>query len=99
MRPVPDDIKILISEYSTMNIEELNAYIKHWKEKSDYSYQLQILKIAEKELKLKYKERQEQINILTQSLTSSSRIERWISSIKGLFKQFLYFRIRNHRND
>ena len=89
MRPVPDDIKMMITKSNTMNIEELKAYIKYWEEKNDCSHQPQILDVAKKELNLKYQERQEQIELLTQSLTSSSRIGRWISSIKAVLKQFV----------
>ncbi len=99
MRPVPDDIKMLINKCSNMNIEELKAHIKHWKKKNDCHHQLQILNIAKKELDLKYKERQEQIELLTQSLTSSSRIGRWISGIKAILKQFVFFKIRSHRSE
>ena len=99
MRSVPDDVKMLISKYSSMNIEELNTYIKNWEVRSDCANQLKILEVAKNELDLKYKEREEQIQLLTQSLTSSSRIGRWISSIKVILKQFLYFRIRSHRSD
>ena len=45
--------------------------------------------LQKKELELKYKERQEQIELLTKSLTSSSRIGRWISSAKAFIKQLL----------
>ena len=99
MRSVPDDVKMLISKYSSMNIEELNTYIKNWEVRSDCATQLKILEVAKNELDLKYKEREEQIQLLTKSLTSSSRIKRWISSIKVILKQFLYFRIRSHRSD
>jgi len=40
-------------------------------------------------LELKYKERQKQIDLLTKSLTSSSRIGRWISSLKAVIRQFV----------
>ena len=100
MQSLPDNIKVLISKYnSTINIEELNTYIKNRKVKSDCANQLKSDEITKNELDLKYKEREEQIQLLTQSLTSSSRIGRWISSIKVILKQFLYFRIRSHRSD
>ena len=89
MHPEPDYLKMLISKYRTMHIEDLKAYIEHWEKKTDCSYQPQSIDIAKKELSLKYKERQEQIELLTQSLTSSSRIGRWISSAKAVLKQFV----------
>ena len=86
MYPEPDDLKILISKYKTMDIEELKANIDDWEAKNNCSTQLQNLDIAKNELELKYKERKEQIELLTKSLTSSSRFDRWISSIKAIFK-------------
>ena len=92
MRPEPDDLKILISKYRTMGIEELEASINDWKGKNDCSIQQENLAIAKNELEVKYKERQEQIELLTKSLTSSSRIGRWISSFKAVINQFVDFK-------
>ena len=85
----PDDLKMLISKYRTMNIEELKASIDHWEKNADCYNHLQSLDIAKNELELKHKERLEQIELLTKSLTSSSRVERWVSSIKAIIKQFV----------
>ena len=92
MRPEPDDIQILISKYRTMDIEELEASINDWEGKNDCSIQQENLAIAKNELDLKYQERQEQIELLTKSLTSSSRAGRWISSVKAVIKQLLKFK-------
>ncbi len=92
MRSEPDDLNMLVSQYRNMDIEELKANIDLWEEKTDCSHQLQRLNIAKNELVLKYKERQEQIELLTRSLTSSSRIGRWISSAKAVLKQFVEFK-------
>ena len=92
MRPVPDDLKMLISKYRDMDIEELKATIENRKKENNCFTELQSLDIAKNELELKYKERQEQIELLTKSLTSSSRIGRWISSAKAVLKQFLEFK-------
>ena len=89
MNPKPDDLKILSSKYKTMNIEELKASIENWEENNDCSNQLQRRYIAKNELDRSHKERQEQIELLTQSLSSSSRVGRWISSIRAILKQFL----------
>ncbi len=89
MSAKPDDLRMLISKYRNMNIEELRACIDHWKENTDCSNQSQSLDIAKNELELKYKERQEQIELLTKSLTSSSRLGRWISSIRAILNQFV----------
>ena len=92
MRPDPDYLQMLISKYRTMDIEELKENVDSLKKRIDCFTELQSLDIAKKELELKYKERQEQIELLTKSLTSSSRIGRWISSAKAVIKQFLEFK-------
>ncbi|AIQ96536.1 hypothetical protein EW15_0444 [Prochlorococcus sp. MIT 0801] len=71
-----------------MDIYELEANIDNWDNEND----CQSLVIAKKELVIKYKERQEQIELLTKSLTSSSRAGRWISSVKAVIKQLLKFK-------
>ena len=92
MSPISGNLTMLISKYRTMNIEELKASIDHLEENTDCSDQLQNLDIAKNELEFKYKERQEQIELLTKSLTSSSRVRRWISSIRAILKQFVEFK-------
>ena len=72
-----------------MDIKELKSNIDDWEKKYDRSIQLQNLDIAKEELDQKNKERQEQLELLTKSLTSSSRIRRWISSFEAIIKQFL----------
>ena len=67
-------------------IKELKSNIDDWEDNKDCFIQFQKHDIAKTELELKYKNRQEQIDLLTESLTSSSRMERWISSIKAIFK-------------
>ena len=89
MRPESDDLQILISKYRTMDIEELEANIDNLKKVNDHFTEPQSLDIAKSELELKYKERQEQIELLTRSLTSSSRVGRWISSAKAVIKQLI----------
>ena len=89
MRPEPDDLQMFISQCRTMDIEELKSNIDDWEGKDDSFIQLENLDIAKNELELKYKERQEQIELLTKSLTSSSRFRRWISSVKAVIKQFI----------
>ncbi len=86
MSPESDNLKMLISKYRTMDIEELKSNIDNWEIKNNCSTQIHRLDIAKNELELKYKEREKQIELLRQSLTSSSRIVRWISSFKALFK-------------
>ena len=89
MRSEPDDLQLFISQCRTMDIEELKSNIDDWEGKDDSFIQLENLDIAKNELELKYKERQEQIELLTKSLTSSSRFRRWISSVKAVIKQFI----------
>ena len=91
MRPEPDDLQLFMSQCRTMDIEELEASIYRWDKWIGCPTQNKSLDIAKKELELKYKERQEQIRLLTKSLTSSSRICRWISSVAAVIKQIKYF--------
>ena len=86
-----DNLQILISKYRTMDIYELEANINNWDKENDCPTQTKSLDIAKNELEVKYKERQEQIELLTKSLTSSSRVGRWISSVKAVIKQLLTF--------
>ena len=92
MRPEPDDLQIFISQCRTMDIEELKSSIDDWEGKNGCSIQQESLAIAKNELELKYKERHEQIELLTKSLTSSSKIGRWISSFKSVINQFVDFK-------
>ena len=92
MRPEPDDLQLFISQCRTMDIEELEASIVRWDKENGCPNQNKSLDIAKKDLEVKYKERQEQIELLTKSLTSSSRIGRWILSAKAVLKQFLEFK-------
>ena len=89
MRPEPDDLQTFISKCRTMDIEELKSNIDYWEGKNGSSIHQESLDIAKNELELKYKDRQEQIDLLTKSLTSSSRTGRWISSFKAAIKQFV----------
>ena len=91
MRPEPDDLQMFICQCRTMDIEELEASIDNWDKDNDCPTQIQSFDIAKNELEIKYKERQEQIELLTKSLTSSSRAGRWISSVKAVIKQLLKF--------
>ena len=92
MSPEPNDLKVLISQYRTMDIDELRENINHLKGRTDCSHHLRRLGIAENELELKNLEKEKQIELLTKSLTSSSRIGRWISSAKAVVKQCLEFK-------
>ena len=92
MRPEPDELQTLISKCRTMDSEELKSNIDEWERKNDCSIQKENLDIAKNELELKYIERKEQIDLLTKSLTSSSRIDRWISSFKAVINQFVDFK-------
>ena len=67
-------------------IKELKSNIDDWEDNNDCFIQFQKLDIAQTEIELNYKNRQEQIDLLTESLTSSSRMDRWISSIKAILK-------------
>ena len=84
-----EDHEILTREYRNMNREELKANIDYWEEAAECSHQLQILDIAKEELVRRNKERQEQIALLTKSLSSSSRFGRWISIGKAVIRRFV----------
>ena len=84
-----NNLQTLVSNYRTMDIEELKANIFILEEKSDCSLQATNLDFAINELELKYKEREEQIDLLTKSLASSSRMDRWISSFKAVINQIV----------
>ena len=79
----------ILNEYRSMDREELKANIDYWEEEAEWSHQLQILDIARQELERRNKERQEQIDLLTKSLSSSSRLGRWISSGKAVIRKFV----------
>ena len=81
-----NDLQTIVNNYRAMDIEELKKNIINLEEKSDCSLQLSKLDFAINELELKYKEREEQIDLLTKSLASSSRTDRWISSVRAIFK-------------
>tara|TARA_Y100000589_G_C26675125_1_gene435510 strand:- start:263 stop:523 length:261 start_codon:yes stop_codon:yes gene_type:complete len=84
MSHIPDDLKMLTKMYKDMNIEELKANIAHWEENIEYYDHLTMLQIAKKELENKQIERQEQIELLTKALTSSSRLGRLFTSIRAI---------------
>ena len=84
-----NDLQTIVSKYRAMDIDELRKNIIDLEEKNDCSMQLNNLDFAINELELKYKEREEQIDLLTKSLASSTRIERWISSFKAVINQFV----------
>ncbi|WP_241434860.1 hypothetical protein [Prochlorococcus marinus] len=92
MSSEPDNLQKLISMYRSMDIYELEANIDNWDKENDCPIHTQSLVIAKTELEIKHKERQEQIELLTKSLTSSSRAGRWISSVKAVIKQLLKFK-------
>ena len=84
-----NDLQTIVSNYRAMDIEELKKNIIDLEEKSDCSLQLSKLDFAINELELKYKEREEQIDLLTKSLASSSRMDRWIYSFKAVINQIV----------
>ena len=86
MRTENDDIQSFIIKCRDMDIEELSSNIDEMKKTNDSSTQLQNINVAKKELELKYMEREKQIELLSKSLISSSRLRRWISSVKTIFK-------------
>jgi predicted RNase H-like nuclease (RuvC/YqgF family) len=92
-----NDLQTLVSNYMTMDIEKLKANIFILEEKSDCSLQTTNLDFAINELELKYKEREEQIDLLTKSLTSSSRINRWFSSFKAVINKLVVIKNKSYK--
>ena len=87
-----DSYEMIVSEYRSMDREELKANIDYWEEEAEWSHQLQILDIAKQELERRNKEREEQIELLTKSLSSSSILGRLISNGKAVIRKFVEFK-------
>tara|TARA_B100000965_G_scaffold338890_1_gene306284 strand:- start:57 stop:272 length:216 start_codon:yes stop_codon:yes gene_type:complete len=71
-----------------MTNEDLKSNISYSEKNTENHRELSILDIAKNELNFREKVKQKQIDILTKSLTSSSRRKRWITSIKSFIKNF-----------
>ena len=84
-----NNIKINISNLSTMEIKNSQENTNHLEKDLKDSNDLQIIDFAQNKIEYRDEERKKQIELLTKSLTSSSRIVRWISSFKTVLKQFL----------
>ena len=87
-----EDHEMLVEEFRGMDREELKATIDYWEDEAVWSHQLQMLDIVKQELNQRDKERQEQIELLTKSLSSSSRFGRCVSSGKAIIRKFLEFK-------
>ena len=84
-----EDHEMLVKEFRGMDREELKATIDYWEDEAVWSHQLQMLVMVKHELNQRDKERQEQIELLTKSLSSSSRFGRWVSSGKAVLQKFM----------
>ena len=84
-----EDHEMLVKELRGMDREELKANIDYWEDEALQSHQLQMLDMVKQELNQRDKERQEQIELLTKSLSSSSRVGRWISSGRAIIRKFV----------
>ena len=87
-----EDHEMLVKEFRGMDREELKANIDYWEDEALQSNQLQMLDMVKQELNQRDKERQEQIELLTKSLSSSSRFGRWVSSGKAIIRKFVEFK-------
>jgi len=87
-----EDHEMLVKEFREMDREELKATIDYWEDEAMCSHQLQMLDIVKQELDKRDKERKEQIELLTKSLSSSSRFGRWIVSAKAIIKKLVEFK-------
>ena len=85
----PEDHEMLIEDAKAMDREELKAVIDYWEDEAQWSHELQILGIAKQELEQRNKDREYQIELLTKSLSASSRVGRWISSGKAFLSRFV----------
>ena len=92
-----NDLQTIVSKYRAMDIEKLKEKIIDLEEESDCSLQPLNLDFAINELELKYKEREEQIDLLTKSLTSSSRINRWFSSFKAVINKLVDIKNKSYK--
>ena len=81
--------EMLVKELRGMDREELKATIDYWEDEAVWSHQLQMLDMVKQELNQRDKERQEQIELLTKSLSSSSRLGRLLSSGKAVLRKFV----------
>ena len=84
-----EDHEMLVKEFRVMDREELKATIDYWEDEAVWSHQLQMLDMVKHELNQRDKERQEEIELLTKSLSSSSRLGRWLSSGKAVLRKFV----------
>ena len=84
-----DDLKMLTNKYNSMNIDELQKSIEQLEKNADSPIQHKNIDITKNELEHIYKERQKQVELLTKSLTSSSRLVRWISSVRSVLIQLV----------
>tara|TARA_B100000427_G_C15136229_1_gene432382 strand:- start:191 stop:469 length:279 start_codon:yes stop_codon:yes gene_type:complete len=84
-----EDHEMLVKELRGMDREELKATIDYWEDEAVWSHQLQMLDMVKQELNQRDKERQEQIELLTKSLSSSSRLGRLLSSGKAVLRKFV----------
>ena len=81
--------EMLVKEIRGMDREELKATIDYWEDEAVWSHQLQMLDMVKQELNQRDKERQDQIELLTKSLSSSSRLGRLLSSGKAVLRKFV----------
>ncbi len=84
-----EDHEMLVKEFRGMDREELKATIDYWEDEAVWSHQLQMLDIVKQELNQRDKERQDQIELLTKSFSSSSIFGRWISMGKAIIRKFV----------
>ena len=66
-------------------IKKVLSNIEDCQERNDCFFQQENQNLKKNKLELKFKDKQEQLDALTKSLTSSSRLGNWISRIRELF--------------
>ena len=95
---IPEGLKVNLSENEYQKIvndtaalsrEELKAVIDYWEDENKNLVQEAIQNIAITELKRRNKEREDQIQLLNQSLLASSKLGRILSLGKAFLRRYV----------
>ncbi len=79
----------IIKDTAALYREELKAIIDYLDDEAENLRHEEIQYIAINELKRRNEEREDQINLLNQSLLSSSRIGRWLYLSKAFLRRYV----------
>ena len=84
-----DEYEMMVKDTESLSREELKAVIDYWGDEPESPAQKKIQLIAIEELKRRNSERAYRIKLLNKSLSASSIIGRWISSVKAIVCKFV----------